>query len=424
MKLHPEDPRLTAFLLGELPAEEAAAVERAIADDPALLEAMRGMESIKILLTETLDPGSIRLLPQQRETIRAAVREQEKILRPFPSASWKRWGIPLAAAATITLGIIIFFRNQKPQEPATAARTPAEPSATAASPKVRLMPAPGPVDRAKPVLATAKPSAPDHSGLPALRPRSYLAAADFPTMELPVLSGKSSLEWIRKSIIDKRELPSRNAVRLEEILNSFALRPAGVTVVARQANTQWHPDNRETGITTHAATIATETLACPWKPSASLVLVSIKGNPYSDSEIKAVFHAARENVSRYRLLGFSPVEGGDEAPLPTNLPAKTSTTLVIEVETANAATAIGSIEWSVNGRNAASVPLTRHGSAEPSDDARFAALVCTFALWLSQDDGGLIDTDLLAALTRESASDNLSGDRAQLLELIDRSLQL
>lgn len=424
MKLHPEDPRLTAFLLGELPAEEAAAVERAIADDPALQAAMREMETLKTLLSETLAPSAIRLLPHQRENIRTAVRAQKKILRPLPSASWKRWGIPLAAAAVITLGIVIFHSKPKPQESAAANSAPAESSSNVESPKVRLLPAPGPADRAKSTLATAKPNAPDNSDLPALLPRSYLAAADFPTMELPVRSGKSSLDWIRKSILEKHELPHRNAVRLEEILNSFALRPAGVTVVARQATTQWHPDNRDTGITTHAATIATETLACPWKPSASLVLVSIKGNPYSDCEIKAAFHAIKENVSRYRLLGFSPVEGRVEEPLPTILPASTSTTLVIEVETANAATAIGSIEWSVNGKNAAPVPLTRHGSAEPSDDARFAALVCTFALWLSQDNSGLIDPDLLAALARETASDKLSGDRAQLLELIDRSLQL
>lgn len=424
MKLHPEDPRLTAFLLGELPAEEATAVERAIADDPALQATMREMETLKTLLTETLAPNAIQLLPQQRENIRTAVRAQKNHLRSLPSASWKLWGIPLAAAAVITLCIVIFSAKPKPQESATADKAPAKSSPTIERPNVRLMPAPGPADRTKPTLATAKPNTQNSSDLPALRPRSYLAAADFPTMELPVQAGKSSLDWIRKSILDKHELPHRNAVRLEEILNSFALRPAGVTGVARQATTQWHPDIRDAGTTTHAATIATETLACPWKPSALLVLVSIKGNPYSDCEIKAVFHATKENVSRYRLLGFSPVEGRDEAPLPTILPAKSATTLVIEVETSSAASALGSIEWSVNGKAAAPVPLTRNGDAEPSDDARFAALICTYALWLTQDNSGLIDAALLAALARETTSEKLSGDRTQLLELIDRSLQL
>lgn len=424
MKLHPEDPRLTAFLLGELPAEESAAVKRAIDGDPALQSAVRELETIKTLLTETLAPNSIQLLPAQRENIRTALKAESKILRPTLGGSWKRWGIPLAAAAVITLGITIF--SSKPGRPAQVSdnHPPAETPAVHESPKIRLLPAPGPVDRSAPAPATAKTNTAGTSDLPELRPRSYLAAADFPTMELPVQSGKSSLDWIRKAILDKHELPHHDAVRLEEILNSFSLRPAGITVVARQPAAHWHPDSRDTGTTTHAATIATETLACPWKPSASLILVSIRGNPYSDCEIKAVFHATPENVSRYRLLGFSPVAGGNEAPLPTILPAKSSTTLVIEVEPANAATGIGTIEWSVNGQSAAPVPVNRHGDAEPSDDARFAALVCTFALWLTHDNSGLIDADLLAALARETSSEKLSGDRSEMLELIDRALHL
>lgn len=430
MKLHTEDPRLTSYLLGELPADEAAAVERAVAADPALQTALKELETIQRLLTDTLAPRANSLLPDHRETIRRAASQAALSDKPTLSAarrrSWKPWLAPLAAAAAIALAAIVFTSKPAPSKPATAGNAPAvessQPDETHL--RIKLLPAPGPADAGKAALAAKGEPLATESELPALRTRSYVAAADFPTLDLPIQSGKSSLDWIREAILTKRELPHRNAVRLEEILNSFSLRPTGVTVVARNPATGWHPDNRSNGMTSHAATIATETLACPWKPSASLVLISIRGNPYSDCEIKAVFRANSASVRQYRLLGFSPAEGQDNAPLPTRLPAKSATSLVLEVESATATGDLGAIEWSVNGQAAAPVTLARHGDAEPSDDARFAALVCTYAQWLAGESGDLIDTELLAALAREIASSSLSGDRADFLNLIDRSLGL
>jgi anti-sigma factor RsiW len=424
MKLHPEDPRLTAFLLGELPVDEAAAVELAVAEDPALQTALRELEVIQQLLTNTLAPKTVALLPGQRENIRLAAKSTKITPLNVRRKSWKPWILPLAAAAVITLIAVISAQKPGSLKQAAAAPAPEPVSQQPQRPGIRLLPAPGPLDPGQSLAANSKATPQPGSELPALHPRTYLAAADFPTLDLPVQSGKSSLDWIRKSILTKHEMPDRNAVRLEEILNSFSFRPAGMTVVARLPATGWHPDNRDNGMTSHAATIATETLACPWKPSATLVLISIRGNPYSDCEIKAAFRANPANVHRYRLLGFSPVEGQDTAPLPTLLPAKSSNTLVIEVEPSTVTGELGVIEWSVNGQSAAPVTFARHGAAEPSDDARFAALVCTYAQWLTGDPAGLIDVELLAAQAREIASSSLSGDRAEFLHLIDQSLDL
>ena len=425
MKLEPEDPRLTAYLLGELPAEEAAAVERAVAADPALQAAMQELEVIRQLLSETLKPGSATLLPAQRDKIHAAANASQNTRSLISLKSWKLWLPPLAIAAAITL--IAVFSSHKSADQKAATLTPGTTehiSSTAPqSPNIKPMPAPGPKDPGRP-LAHSKANPVATSDLPPLRSRNYLAAADFPTLELPVQSGKSSLDWIRQAIITRRELPDHNAVRLEEILNSFSLRPAGLTGIARLPANSWHPDNRSTAATSHAATISTETLACPWKPSATLVLISIRGNPYSDCEIKAVFRANTANVLRYRLLGFSPVEGRDSAPLPSLLPAKSATMLVIEVEPSTVGSDLGVIEWSVNQQSSTSIPVDRQGDAEPSDDARFAALVCTYAQWLTGDPAVMIDTELLAALARETASEALSGERAEFLNLIDLSLNL
>jgi hypothetical protein len=421
MNLHPDDPRLTAYLLGELPAEEAAAIKRAVATDPALQAALREMETVRDLLAETLTPQSATLRPWQRESIRRAAKYDKVNPLNIRRKSWKPWILPLAAAAAIAL--IIVISSGKPDtgkhivHSESSSRKPERPA-------IKLLPAPGPADANQSTTAGFKAVPVPGSELPALRPRGYLAAADFPTLDLPVQSGKSSLEWIRKSILTDRRLPDHNAVRLEEILNSFPIRPTGVTVIARVPANTWHPDNRDNGVTSHAATIATETLACPWKPSASLILISIRGNPYADCEVRAVFHANPANVRRYRLLGFAPVEGRDQIPLPSHLPAKSATTVVIEVEPSTIAGDLGTIEWSVNQEDAPPVQLIRRGDAEPSDDARFAALICTYAQWLARENSGLIDHELLSALTRENASDTLPPDRADFLNLIRQSLDL
>jgi hypothetical protein len=63
-------------------------------------------------------------------------------------------------------------------------------------------------------------------------------------------------------------------------------------------------------------------------------------------------------------------------------------------------------------------------ATEPSDDARFGSLVCTWSLWLAGEQPGVIDRELLSFLTRENDSATLPGDRAELVKLIERSLRL
>lgn len=247
---------------------------------------------------------------------------------------------------------------------------------------------------------------PDAEALPGLSPRNSVAAATAPTLDLPIHAGRTSLGWITRAIRDGGQLPPPNAVRLEEILNSFTLRPAGCAAICR------------------GVSITTESLPCPWKPSATLLLISIHGAADAAREVTATFHADPATVAYYRLLGFAPVIGLNPGPIPAHLPAKSLTTLALEIEPSAAATAFGSLEWTLDGQAAATIPVTRHLATEPSDDARFASLVCAFAQWLAHDHPVLIDAELLAALARETASATLPQDRADLLTLIGEALDL
>ena len=440
MNLHPDDPRLTNYLLGELPADDSAAVERALAEDPALRMALDELFDLRQILTDTLAPGSDTLLPAQRESILRAAREADQggtmVLSEPRRMSWHRWQVPLAAAATITLAAILLVLNHDRwrHPPLTHAAATKDLAPGPAAHKPSSLPAPGPADAGgsnnPSGLSPAAPSAglASTDDFPALRVRGVVTVAACPTLELPVHAGDASLGWITQAILTDRRLPPRDAVRIEEILKHFTLRPNGPSVVARQPASNWHPDDRSLGTSTYAATIATETMACPWQPSASLVIVSIRGNPYSDCDVKAMFRANPATVSRYRLLGFAPLAHQPQVPLPTRLPAQSSTTLVLQIEsTANAATAdFGRIEWSVNGQAAESLTLMPpDGDQAPSADARFAALVCTFAQWLVNDPATTIDNDMLAALARQNAATpSLPADRADFLTLIERALKL
>lgn len=469
MKLHPEDPRITAYVLGELKPEDAALVEKAASEDPAVQAAIDEVASTADFLGSTLFATQPKLRPAQRHQVLQAAKTPETAnVVPIESGqrSWKPTIISLAAAALVIFAAIVFV--QLPVFEPKLANTPAEQQKINASNsptggkeeeewrvipiEIALLPAPGPTDASKlaaapstgggglsgrpaPAAITPAPSriatqrdeaiarvgsayftevaerlktapvpAPDQ--LPSLIRRGSVVAATSPRLSLPVQSGSASLDWVTHSIRQEHKMPPTNAVRVEEILNHFALRPAGPAAVAQ------------------GVTVSTETLPCPWKPSASLLIVSFRGAAEKDSQIQATFDAKAENVSRYRLLGFAPVSGMPDGSMPTHLPAKALTLVAIEIEPNNAATEFGSIQWTINGLDAPAVQVSRRSDTEPSDDARFASLLCTYGQWLAGDQSGLIDEVIVAALAREVAADNLPPDRFDLLNLIDQSLNL
>ena len=441
MNLNPEDPRLTAYLLGELPADEAAAVERAVAADPALGLVVREMDEVQRMLTDTLAPESASLMPRQRDAVLSAARhaDQSGKIVSLRSQRWqvKSLLIPLTAAALIALAVFIMVRL--PAGKSTVAGTPESPDESGDMPmQIALLPAPGPLDasgkpsEARPTASSSLAKAaesraaalqsegdlflrniaerlaesppPAAGDLPKLEQRGAVPAASRATLELPVHSGRSSLAWITHSIRTDRKLPPSDAVRLEEVLNNFALRPAGAAAISQ------------------GVTLSTESVACPWKPSATLVVVSFRGASDTARDVTATFHADPATVRNYRLLGFAPVSGLAPGPLPTRLPAKAITSLVIEIEPLSPEGNLGSVEWTVNNQAAPAIAISRQGDAEPSDDARFAILVSTFCQWLVGEPAGLVDADLVAAIARENASDTMAADRADFLNLVDQSL--
>lgn len=404
MNTDPEDTRLTAHLLGELSASETEAIAKAIAENPDLQREAQEIRHVHKLLQGKLGPTGQTLLPAQRENIRRAA--SPSATAP-PVAAFHSWLIPTAAAAVLAIGTLTFIYMSGKMKPDEVAKAPA--AAAAEDPVAANVPTP-------------PPSAP---ALPNIR-NAPLSPTDSPSLDLPVLAARGNLEAISNAILTAASHPDPASVRLEEILNNFPLRLNGTASIARGEATSWHPDNRQAGTSRHLATLGTELIPCPWKPSATLLIVSLRANARSDSSVRLAYHPNPQTVLRYRLLGFPPATATPAtSALPDRLPAGSFVNLAIQIEPKSAATAdLGSIVWSVDDHSAPPVSLLQRQDAEPSDDARFAALVCLWAQWLAGAKSGVIDTETVAALAREISSTTLAPERLEFLNLVNKSLQL
>lgn len=413
MPLQPEDPRLTNYVLGELSANEVSAVEQEAASDPSLRQKIQQLKSIHLNLRENLTTPAEKLQPRQRENVRrkalATHRTRKVISLAALRENLQAWIIPASAAAVLAVTTFLLMRMPADDSPTSAQGTVAPDSASTTIAKATITPQP--------------PVAPEPI-LPSVVQRGTITPADYPSLDLPVQIKPSSLEEIAKSIRENRQRPPHEAVHLEEIFNHFSFRLNGVVAIARDAVNGWHPDNRGDGTGQHLATLSSEMIACPWKPSATLLLVSIRGSARNDCNAKLAYHPNPDNVSHYRLLGYTPTQGQVMGALPTLLRANSATTVAIEIETIKPGGDLGTLDWTTNDTAAPSISLTYRRDAEPSDDARFAALVCTFAQWLAGELPDAIDAEIISALARESTSAALPPDRREFLELIDQSLHL
>ena len=406
MNLPPEDPRLTAYVLGELGPEEAAAVEQAMASTPPLQAEVEGIRHARDFLNEHLTPSQEKLLPAQRETIRQSANTRK--IRPSASLPERLqvWIIPAAAAAVLAVATTIFLVAPGAQKPVIAKISKVAPTA-------KLTPPP---KLAPPAVPTANLS---------FSQRGSTSAAEFPTLDLPLEAVKPSLPALSHSIRTQGKLPARESIHLEEMLNSFTYRLNGTAAIARGETPHWHPDSRDTGISPHLATLTTEMIACPWKPSSTLLFISLRSGTQDgpEAEVQVAYHADPTTVRRYQLLGFTTTDPKPAGKSATRLTKNSVVTLAIEIEPATPGTDLGSLVWSVAGTAAPEIHLTHRTDAAPSDDARLAALVCTYSQWLRGEQTGIIDAALVFSLAREITSPTLPPDRTDFLQLIEKSLR-
>ncbi|MCH7225254.1 von Willebrand factor type A domain-containing protein [Haloferula sp. A504] len=243
MNIRPDDPRITAYHLGELSSEEARQIERAGASDPAVGMALREAGVMTGFLKDTLGPeGAVELRPAQREAVLRAGREETsgKIVE-LRSAKRSRlpWLTGLGAAAVVAFTAVLMSRlgDGPGRVEGPTAR------------EVALLPQPGPTP-GRGVTGAAAGGAhattggggastasgdflesvarelsqgplPEATELPATTNQSSFSNSA--VLRLPVAVGTASPTWVRRWIEEKGELPPAGAVRVEEMVNSVTL---------------------------------------------------------------------------------------------------------------------------------------------------------------------------------------------------------
>ena len=369
MRLHQEDPILTAYLLGELSPEEARKVEQAAEADLALRDVLKETASISDGLRALLGKEDAGLTLIQRKNIRRAAKEAARQGKIEYLASHRigkgRRLIALAAAAALVASLFVMQMVPSPRGGGAGGAGSAG-SASAVNQKVG-------------------------------------AAKEGSMIDFPKEAGKRSLAQITRAIRMEDRKPMINEVRVGELLNEFPLKAKGLAAL-------WK-----------GCALSAEVLPCPWRPSGNLILVSVQGAKVGDREISLKFISSDGQTTVRQLVGGTGDRSNGDR-IGTKVVA--GETVVFMIEAASDSEGLGSLTWKVNGSEAPPVNLAFDASSEPSEDASFAILISAFGLWLRGEGKPMIDDLMVLALAREAASENLVADRYDFIALVDQAMKL
>lgn len=412
MKLTPDDPRLSAYLFGELPPAEAAAVERAVAADPVLRLALDELKGVAAMLESALSSAPAGLRPDQRESIRRAGREADVAGKVVELASARRgrnpWfaAVGAAAAAVVAIGLVAKLAGP-------GGRIARGEDAGHAADEIALLPMPVPssagggssgaaggagtasvvpaapaeesgvfLDRVARRLA-AEPL-PDPAKLPRVHPLPGLSSAS--AIRLPSAVGHASYTWIRAWMGEREGLPPRDVVRIEELVNAFPLSSGDGPALGASP--------------------------CPWNPSAKLVACTLAGPmDFTWSFIPAPGGSAR-------LLA---APGDANATPPSRLPDGRTVTVLVEVVPAPGAGETAPGEFVIRSADGGTRNLAAPVGEANVPAMRQLGLMAAFGLWLR---GEGVDAAAMEAILAAAGSDPDPGradSRKIVREALDRA---
>jgi hypothetical protein len=424
MKTTVDSPEFTAWLLGELPREQAAAFERAVAADPAMQLAAREQQQFLQQVSGLLGGSPESLDGRQREKILSAARSRgsaEVLVMPV-SRGTRSWGwITLATAAVAVMGVWLGWQNPLKtgkgsislQEvtreiallPTDAAGFPQD--ASGASSGTTTAVGGGNVSAQRDALWNRQPDEylrviakriaadplPSAAELPVLRERGFVEASQHPLAPLPLRVGTASWSWIKRSILEQQTLPHPSMVRVEEVINAFVL-PSG-----------------------NEATVAgctARTLLIDSSATTKRVLLSLHNGTRSPQSIEWSYLAPAG--SRYRLVGFG--AGTMQAAAAAALPQGTSVLVMLEVQQPAAGSVWGDLRFRIAEQEGSLPVESGHGDAV---DAGFFSLLVDYCAWLRQPDSS--QTTLLEAMTRLETQ-ALTPEQLTAVSLMKKSLAL
>ena len=312
MSIEPNDPRLTAYALGELEAEDLASFEALLAEDEAARSELSAIRQTTALLTNELQSDDVQLSTERRARIESALPSKQpakvSLLRKksFWAISAVAAALPLTLVALATLnqraapqlseqaGKIAMLDEPAPvTAPAPMATAPADLKSKAMGP-----PPLGRADRGE----IAPDRQPDHNteSYDSLQDNPFISVKTDPRSTFSIDVDTASYSLVRRFLTQNGRLPPKGAVRIEEMINYFSYqypqpndgKPFSVTTEVNQA--PWAKDHRlvRIGIKAKEVTAAT-------RPPVNLVfLLDVSGSMNAANKLPLLKRAFRMLVEQ------------------------------------------------------------------------------------------------------------------------------
>lgn len=192
MKLTPDDPRLSSYLLGELSPEEARLVEQSANEDESVRMALENQRKFHGFLQRTLGSESQSLLPHQRAAVMQASRCENQLTPVAKKGTAAPW-LAAAAAVAVAAGTWMFWSDKK--APQVTEQTPS--------------------------MSPALVASGDEEEVFAERDGEFTNFSVKAGVRLPVHAKNPSLARLEDAVIDKNRLPDPSGLRLQEVANAF-----------------------------------------------------------------------------------------------------------------------------------------------------------------------------------------------------------
>jgi len=288
--LAPDDPRVTAYALGELAGDEGAAVEAAVRRDPALQAIVSDIRALEGDLVAALADGPAPSVsrPLSASTSPSGSLRQSASPSPFDARRGTRLlrfpGLYYVMAGAAAAGFAVLVAVREPVVPI------AKDIVTRFTMTFPDVPSPAP--------STGERGVENSRGFPR---RDFVRAAESPSSRFPLVVGTAAYREVREYLRSGRTPPAE-AVRIEEMVNYFPY--------------DYEPPAAGTsgGESPPPLSAHLEVASAPWAPTHRLVRIGLMGREVASSlpgvapmiaqnvSLEVEFNPAR--ASEYRLIGY------------------------------------------------------------------------------------------------------------------------
>ncbi len=439
-KITENDPRLTAYALGELPRHEAEEIARFL-DAPlngALKREVNKIDALGVMLTQTLNAGKeeshhLKLSPKQRDAIfRSAKAPKATDVSSAQQSAWLRPVIvTLAAAAVVTISFVALnnidsgkeriqdvsnyeFSDDKLGAPIQPSDAVWDDGASIVSSQAGDLQG---IDSGSEGVSIGD----DASQLLKLVENDWVNRSDKAVTRIPLVCGKASWNWVKASIKENGILPDKNAIRVEEILNVFNYAA---------------PSDLEQTLTMSGV----ELVKCPWDAERMIAVILVK-NIHKDSiDIESAITFS-ESVLKYRLVGYAKAEASEQniiAPAQINLGAGESHLVMYEIETLadieegadvislNIRASAMQKDEAINENETLKVQFSDRPWTKAEQDVQFALILADWCRVITSSDQAVDKGSpvTLEMITHFQSNHSLTDQQLEAIEILNQGLKI